>query len=81
MGNVIEHKPKVTLTDVLRASLACTEGKWAGYTFGSFIAAVRALGVTDDMPLSSIEFGVAQSGNGCITVDIEQGAIEIREDR
>lgn len=81
MADVLTHHPKITLTDVLKASIACTEGTWAGHTFGSFLAAVRALGVTDDMPLSSIEFGVAQTGTGCITVDIDQGAIEIREKR
>ncbi len=51
----------------------------AGRTFGQFIEACRALGVTNDMDLASIEYGCARFGSGRMVVEIGEQGIEIRE--
>ena len=88
MGHILTHpssEPRgttdKTIVRDLRASLAVRRGAKSGETFGDFLAGVRSLGVTDDMPLSMIEFGVSQLGNGYITVDTNENGIEIREGR
>ena len=51
----------------------------AGRTVGQFINALRALGLTDDMGLASIEYGVAQMGSGRLVAEIGDHGIEVRE--
>ena len=52
----------------------------AGFTVGDFFTALRRLGIRDTDELSSIEYGVGQMGNGCISADVdEHGRLEIRE--
>lgn len=67
----------------LQASLAARRGVSAGTTVGEFKQALAQLGVTDDMDLASIEYGVARFGNGCLVVDVDPdgNGIEIREGR
>lgn len=63
------------------AAVLRTRGAVAGNTWGSFKAAMEALGVKDDMLLASIEFGVAQDGTGRIVAEIDPdlGELEVRE--
>lgn len=58
-------------------------GVFAGQTFGGFVQAALRLGVTDDTPLASIEFGVSRHGNGRLTIDRDADplGIELREGR
>lgn len=88
MGSIVTHpssQPRgttaATLEADLRASIAVRRGVDAGRTFGDFIAGARRLGVTDDMPLSMIEYGCSQYGNGNVTVDTNEDGIELREGR
>jgi hypothetical protein len=50
-----------------------------GSTFGQFIEACRQLGITDDLPLASIEYGVARFGSSRIVVEVGEQGIEVRE--
>jgi len=70
-----------TIVRDLQASLVARRGVPAGTTVGDFKDALRQLGVTDDMPLSSIEYGVSQWGNGSLTLDTDESGVEIREGR
>lgn len=67
-----------TLTRDLRKSLAARKQI---ETIGDFLNALMAHGVTLDTPLSSVEFGIAQSGDGLLVIEYEDGAIDIREGR
>ena len=69
-----------TIAADLRASLYASRiGLEAGRTWGSFKQAMEGLGITEDMPLASIEFGVSQYGNGRIVVDVNEDGLEVRE--
>ena len=81
MADIIPYpdRSESTIARDLRASLAARQGVPVGSTFGDFIAACRALGIRDDMLLASCEFGIAQTGNGYLTVDVAADGIELRE--
>jgi hypothetical protein len=68
-----------TLVSDLSASLVARRGVPAGLTYGDFKEAMRQLGVTDDMPLASIEYGCSRYGNGRLTLDTASDGVEIRE--
>jgi len=70
-----------TIVQDLKASILARAGVPAGQTWGEFKEAMRHLGVSDDMPLASIEYGVSQVGNGRLVIDTEPHGIEIREGR
>jgi hypothetical protein len=68
-----------TLKRDLRASMAAHT---AIATVGDFLNALMAVhGLTLDTPLASIEFGVAATGNGKLTIDETDAGVEIREGR
>lgn len=73
----------LTGTLMARVIAAVVDGKkmaYAGRTWGDFKKAVESMGVTDNDAVSSIEYGVAQDGNGFITRDADDaGWIELRE--
>jgi hypothetical protein len=88
VGEVITHPSSApggttnqTIASDLRASLAMRCGFVAGSTWGDFKAAMARAGITDDMPLASIEYGIRRQSTGRITVDVDEGGIEIREAR
>lgn len=89
-GTIVPHPSRppqggttnATIAADLTASLFLrAKGVDAGQTVGDFIAALRQLGITDDMPLASIEYGIRKIGSGRVTVDVEHDGLEIREAR
>jgi hypothetical protein len=54
---------------------------YAGRTFGDFLKACRALGVTDDTDLRSLDFGNTEFGSGYLLADDIDGAVRLREMR
>ena len=71
-----------TIVNDLRASLQSLlrgGSVQAGMTWGTFKAAVKALGVADADRIASIEFGCKQYGSGRIVRDDAPDGIEIRE--
>lgn len=53
---------------------------YANRIFGEFKRACEQLGIRDDDPLGSIEYGVSQYSTGYIRKDVDDdGAVEIRE--
>ena len=53
--------------------------KPAGHTFGSFVEACRKLGITDEMELASVEYGIAQLASGRLVAEVGPDGIEVRE--
>lgn len=43
----------------------------AGWTFRSFIAACRAMGLKDHEPLAAIDFGCGVGGTRCLSVEMD----------
>ena len=82
MATVITH-PAMTSDLTLRRDLLLSlnqRGVAAGLTFGDFVAALRAYGVTDNTRLESIEFGVIQRGTRRVTCHDDEGdGLVIRE--
>ncbi len=68
-----------TIAADLRATLQQRRGFYAGVTFGDFIAACKAAGMSTHTDLASIEFGIAQYGSGRIRVDFTDKGAEVRE--
>jgi len=67
-----------TIADDLRASIQ-QRGFYAGVTFGDFVAACKAAGMTKHTELASIEYGIAQYGSGRIRVEQTDDGVEVRE--
>lgn len=88
-NNVVQHpsapQPRgttnLTIVADLKASILARAGMPAGATWGEFKEAMRHLGIADDMPLASIEYGVSQFGNGRLVLDTEPDGVVIREGR
>lgn len=88
-GSIVQHpsSPEVrgttnaTVVTDLKASILARMGVPAGLTWGDFKEAMRHLGVSDDMPMASIEYGVSRYGNGRLTIDTASDGVEIREGR
>lgn len=55
----------------------------AGWTFGSFITACRAMGMRDHDSLAAIDFGNASFGTRCLSVEMDDDlcGFVIREER
>ena len=68
-----------TIARDLTASLTAREGVPGGHTLGEYKAALSALGLTDDTRIASIEWGISQSGNGRVILDVTSEGIELRE--
>lgn len=89
-GTIVNHPSSAdrhvttnrTIGRDLRASLAARTGVRAGCTWGDFTRAVEGLGVRENDQLASIEYGVAQDGNGLLLMDTDDaGCVDIREGR
>lgn len=71
-----------TLMEDLRASVQQVQrrGLDAGSTWGDFKRAVERLGIADDTPLASIEYGCSQFPTGRLCVELDDhGYAELRE--
>ena len=61
-------------------SLNARRGVPAGTTWGDFQAAMRQLGVQDGDYLSSVEYGIAQTGTGLLVrEDDPRGLVNVKE--
>ena len=67
------------IAEQLQAAIIVRMGIPGGQTIGSFIEALRTFG--EDTLLASIEYGIAQDGNGRIVAELTEQGLEIREGR
>ena len=82
MGEIVQHHPRAAASAIerdLQHSLTLRRGAAGGTTLAEWLDALLSLGVSLDMPLASIEWGVSRYGNGRVTVDTSEDGLELRE--